>query len=99
MADDTFGLACPTCGHIFPGDVTVGVLAAHMEVLHEDTGDEVHVEMVVLCPRCHKAMDLVRSEPTATGQRHHYDCKPCHRTRTVNQGTPGTDDTTDGGRR
>lgn len=83
--NDGFGLACKTCDHIFPTDVTMGVVGAHMEVIHNDSSTEISLDLVVLCPRCRKAMNLVRSEPTSAGQRHHYECQPCHRVRAINQ--------------
>lgn len=86
MSDpDGFGLACNECGHIFPLGVTMGVTAAHMEIEHGQTDDEVKLELVVLCPRCSKAMSLFYDEPVATGRRLHYECVPCHRVRRINQ--------------
>ena len=86
MADDGFGLACKTCGHIFPTDVTMGVVGADNETEHgAGPDDDIALELVVLCPRCRKAMQLDRTEPIAAGERHHYSCTPCHRTRTVTQ--------------
>lgn len=91
-SDDGFGLACQDCGHIFPSDVTVGVVGAHMETEHDDVSDKIHLELVMLCPRCRKAMSLFYSEPTASGERHHYECVPCHRVRAVNQTPPAIGD-------
>lgn len=81
--DDDFGLACPNCKQIFPGSITLGVVAAHMEVEHNET--EVKLDMVVLCPRCHGIMPLERTEHTRSGLRHHHYCGKCKRSKTVNQ--------------
>jgi hypothetical protein len=77
--DDGFGLACQHCRFVFPIDITVGVLAAHFETEHDTT--DVRVELVVLCPRCTGVMELLHT----VGNKLHYGCAPCHRTRIVTQ--------------
>lgn len=80
---DGFGLACKHCGHLFPGDVTMGVVAAHFEIEHDD--GEIELELSVLCPRCQSAMALERKE----GNHTWWGCSTCHRTRKVTQNDGG----------
>lgn len=80
---DGFGLACPECKHIFSMKITMGVVAAHMEVEHNIT--EVKLDLVVLCLRCDGIMPLERTEHTKSGPKHHHYCDRCKRSRIVNQ--------------
>lgn len=74
-------MACQECKHQFSGELSMGVVAAHFETEHGT--DKVALELVVLCPRCERVMDLERSVATAHGTDDHFWCAPCHRSRVV----------------
>lgn len=79
MSDDGFALECTECRFRFPGGMTVGLLAAHFETEHGT--DTPTLELVVLCPRCDRAMTHERSD----GHKEHFACEPCHRSRVVSR--------------
>lgn len=89
----SFGLACPHCAHIFPREITVGVMGAHYDAEHGvDDPTGITLDLVVLCPRCQQKM---AHERQIRPGRDRYRCDPCHRTRIVNHNggiTPTTDE-------
>lgn len=77
---DGMALICQTC-HWRPDEgLSVGLLRAHFETEHGT--EDVRMELVVLCPRCDKAMTFDRS----FGNRDHFACQPCHRVRVIRRG-------------
>jgi hypothetical protein len=79
---DPFALACKHCGWRPPGDLVMGVAAAHFETEHDTT--DVAFDLVVVCDRC----DRVMTHLATIGDQHHYECAPCHRGRVIKQGPP-----------
>jgi len=74
---DGMALTCKHCGWRPDEDLTMGVLAAHFESEH-GTGN-VELDLIVLCPRCDKAMEFFAS----LGNEDHFQCEPCHRGRKI----------------
>lgn len=89
--DDGLALACKRCGHLWPQDVTMGVVGAHMETEHgAGPDDQIELELVVLCPRGGDVMTFVRQETGKNGAvKSWWDCPKCHRTRVVRQDAKG----------
>ncbi len=74
---DGMALACRTCAWR-PGDnLTIGVLAAHFEAEHDTS--KVELDLIVLCPRCDKPMNLFAT----VGNEDHFTCDLCHRDRKI----------------
>lgn len=74
---EIFALACKHCGWRPPGDLAMGVAAAHFETEHDTT--DVAFDLVVVCDHCDRAMTYFAS----IGNQDHFECKPCHRGRVV----------------
>ena len=70
-------LTCKPCGLRLDDNATMGVIATHFEIEHD--GQEITLELVVICPRCDKPMAYEGS----FGRIDRFQCEPCHRTRTI----------------
>lgn len=79
---DGMALACRHCRYRFPHHISTGVMAAHFEVEHDTT--HVHLDLVVICPRCDGEMTFERND----GRRDIFRCTPCHRTRSIGRHPP-----------
>lgn len=77
---DGMALVCNTCRWRPREELTVGLLAAHFETEHGT--DKVHMELVVLCPRCDQPMEF----DFTLGDDDHFRCAPCHRGRVIRRG-------------
>ncbi len=78
---DGMALACGTCGWRPGGDLTVGLIGAHVETEH-GTGD-IQLELVVLCWRCDTPMTFSHSREGVRSSADFFDCGTCHRRRTI----------------
>ena len=76
-ASQGMALACRHCGFRPDPDLTQGVLLAHFETEHNTS--KVHLDLLVLCPRCDGSMTFERSD----GNRDIFVCADCHRTRRI----------------
>ena len=74
---DGMVLACRTCGWRPAEDLPVGMIQAHMQTEHDT--DEVVLDLLVICPRCDKAMTFSHSER----RKDIFACDPCHRIRSI----------------
>lgn len=80
MTAASLELLCRYCRHPWPPDVTMGVVAAHYEIEHDHTGDDLPMDMAAVCGQCRVEMTLERTEPRrAGGLLHHYQCPVCRR--------------------
>lgn len=83
MSKDVFALACQHCGWRPDSNLTMSVAAQHFETEHDTT--EPKFELIVVCDRCDRQMDLFATLDQGDHFEHHYQCEPCHRGRRLKQ--------------
>ncbi len=77
-------LVCHVCRWQPPDDLEMSFVQAHFDVEPDHDPGNIKLELVALC--CGLEMAMARTEPLRSGgQRPHYSCGKCHRSRTVNQ--------------
>jgi DNA-directed RNA polymerase subunit RPC12/RpoP len=74
---DGMALACRHCGWRPAVDLMMGVAKAHFETEHDT--DDIHFDLIVVCPRCDKAMEFFASWKNED----HFQCVPCRRGRKI----------------
>lgn len=78
-------LACRYCDWRPHDDVPVGVATAHFATEPNHGDGSIDFELIVVCPRCSKAMIFEREIRPG---RERYVCPaPCHRTRVITRPT------------
>lgn len=89
---DLLRLACQPCRWRPAAGLPMGIVAAHFETEHpemvtDDGGPDVRLDMVVVCPRC----DLEVAESSRRDgdgwTEYLHDCPRCHRTYRIKAGS------------
>jgi hypothetical protein len=78
-------LSCRYCDWRPDDAVTIGVVLAHFATEPDHGDGSINFELIVVCPRCSKAMVFEREIRPG---REQYTCPaPCHRTRVITRRT------------
>lgn len=79
-------LVCRICRWRPPDDLEMEIVRAHFDLEPDHDPEDIKLELVMICDRCGLEMLLERAEPLRDGgERHHFGCPSCRRTKSVVQ--------------